>query len=187
MFLKRYYITAGATTTAGGVVRASSKHSRINGAFMVLEGDPIDCPACGGQGVVKCVMPRIRHRLDGKEYALSDDLCICGCNPPPKINANQTFKAQYALVVDDDSKVGAVEQQGQDAGKVHGVESAKRLDLRPLRFVIRGTGRPHANQPYRLTLADGRVVQGVTDATGATRLLTPDERAALRTWQSGER
>jgi uncharacterized protein (DUF2345 family) len=52
--------------------------------------------------------------------------------------------------------------------------------------MIRGTGRPHANQPYRLELGDGKVVHGTTDANGATRPLTPDERAALRTWQSGE-
>lgn len=187
MFIKRYYITEGATTTAGGVARATSRHSKINGAALVLEGDPVDCPACGGQGVIKCVMPRISDRFEGKQYALSDDLCICGCNPPPKLIANQTFKAQYALVVDDDSAVSAVEQQGGDAAKAHSVESARQADMRPLRIVIRGSGRPHANQPYHLDLADGRVVQGTTDVNGATRPLTADERAALRTWQSGER
>jgi hypothetical protein len=156
---------------------------------MVLEGDPVDCPACGGQGVIKCVMPRMSDRLNGKEYALSDDLCICECNPPPKLIAAQNRRSQYFLVADKElAEVVAKRQSGETgAGAVPPVLGDKQVEPRPLRFVIRGIGRPHANKAYRLDLPEGRAVQGTTDADGATRPLTPDERAALRTWQSGHR
>jgi uncharacterized Zn-binding protein involved in type VI secretion len=188
MFIKRYHITEGATTTAGGVVKASSKGMSLNGAPVALEGDPVDCPACGAQGVIKCVMPRLVDRFGDKEYALSDDLCICGCNPSPKLIANQNLKYQALLFVDEDPAAEAMERKPGNAAKAarpH-LESAKQADLRPLRLVLRGSGKPHANRPFRLVLPDGRVLQGTTDADGATRPLTPDERAALRTWQSGE-
>jgi uncharacterized Zn-binding protein involved in type VI secretion len=196
MFIKRYHITESATTTAGGVVRMSSKGMRLNGARVALEGDPVDCPACGAQGVIKCVMPRLVDRFGDKEYALSDDLCICGCNPPPKLIANQNFRYQSLLCIEGEPPGKATTQQTGTAAKAvtpHVKTSplqegrAKQANLRPLRFLIRGTGRPYANRPYRLDLGDGNVVQGETDANGFTRPLSPDERAALRTWQSGGR
>jgi type VI secretion system secreted protein VgrG len=94
MIYRRYHIRAGATTTAGGIVRASSQFCIVNGAPLAREGDPVDCPACGTQGVIKCDMPRLPDRFEGKEYALSDDLCICKCDPPPKLIADQNFKCQ---------------------------------------------------------------------------------------------
>jgi len=188
MFVKRYHIRVGATTTAGGVVKASSSFSSLNGARLALEGDPVDCPACGAQGVIKCVMPRLADRFGTKEYALSDDLCICGCNPPPKLIADQSFKYQSILYADENAAANATVGHTGNAAEVvppH-AESTKQADLRPLRFVIRETGKPHANRPYQLGLVDGTVVQGTTDADGASRQLSPDERAALRTWRGGQ-
>ena len=189
MFIRRYHITEGATTTAGGVVRTSNKFSRINGAAMVLEGDPVDCPACGGQGVIKCVTPRISDRLNGKEYALSDDLCICGCNPPPKLIAAQNLRSQYFLVADKEPAEVVAKRQSGEAGNgaAPAAHGDKQAESRPLRFVIRGIDKPHANKRYRLDLTEGRVVQGTTDSDGDTRPLTPDEESALRTWPSGQR
>jgi uncharacterized Zn-binding protein involved in type VI secretion len=189
MFVRRFHVTDGATTTADGVVRASNKCSSLNGAAMALEGDPVDCPACGARGVIKCVMPRLNDCYGDKQYALSDDLCICGCNPPPKLIANQSFKYQALLCMDEGPAVATAERQAGDAAKdaTSHAGSEKQADLRPLRFVMRGTCRPYANQPYRLDLADGKVVQGTTDANGLTKPLSPDEGAALRTWRSGQR
>jgi uncharacterized Zn-binding protein involved in type VI secretion len=189
MFVKRYHITEGASTTAGGVVRASTKCGSINSASMVLDGDPVDCPACGAQGVIKCVMPRLPQSFEGKQYALSDDLCMCGCNPPPKLIANQNFMSQGLLCIDGDPPGKATSGRSENGAKAATppVESARQVDLRPLRFLIRGTHRPYASHPYRLTLADGKVVQGTSDANGATNPLTADESAALRTLKRGER
>lgn len=94
MGYKRYYIRHGAKTTADGIVRATGSLTSLDGMPLALEGDPIDCPACGEQGVIQCVAPRLSDRSEGKECALSDDLCICGCSPPPKLLADQFFDFQ---------------------------------------------------------------------------------------------
>jgi uncharacterized Zn-binding protein involved in type VI secretion len=78
-------IRAGAVTTAGGIARASSSFMTVNGAPLVLEGDKVDCRACGSVGIVHVVMPRLHDAFNGRQYALGDDLCICKCNPPPKL------------------------------------------------------------------------------------------------------
>lgn len=103
MIRRRYHIRAGAKTTAGGTVKASSTWFRIDGVPVACEGDPVDCPACGTQGTIQCVMPRNPERLNGKEVALSDDACICNCSPPPRLIADQTIKCQLFLVADEPS------------------------------------------------------------------------------------
>lgn len=195
MILRRYHIRAGATTTAGGVVRVSSDYRKLNGVPLARDGDPVDCPACGAQGVIKCVTPRLIERFKGKEFALSDDLCICGCNPPPKLIADQQSVCQVIAVASDDSAEtsmigGARDKAAARAGNAakpaaSHVESATNGDMRPLRFVVRETGKPHANSPYRLALNGGKVVQGTTDSKGDTRPLTQEERSTLRATMVG--
>lgn len=94
MSYRRFHIRAGATTTAGGVVRASSEFCIVDGKPLAREGDPIDCPACKTSGHIACVAPRLCDSFGGREYALSDDVCICECNPPPKLVADQGIKFQ---------------------------------------------------------------------------------------------
>lgn len=53
MSYRRYYIKAGAVTTADSVVRASSDFSLMSGSALARDGDPVDCPACGTQGVIR--------------------------------------------------------------------------------------------------------------------------------------
>lgn len=94
MSSRRYHIRAGAKTTAGGTVSASSHFCVIDGKPLAREGDPVDCPACNTQGRIACLMPRISDSFGGRQYALSDDVCICECNPPPKLIADQGIKFQ---------------------------------------------------------------------------------------------
>lgn len=96
--MRRYHITLGASTTAGGKVTSASSHGSINGARIALEGDTVTCPACKTTGKIACIAPRIPESWNGKQVALGDDLCICGCAPPPKLRPNQGLKCQ---VIDD--------------------------------------------------------------------------------------
>lgn len=194
MILRRYHIRAGATTTAGGVVRASSDWNKLNGVPLARDGDPVDCPACGGQGVIKCVIPRLAERFQEKEYALSDDLCICGCKPPPKLIADQNVKFQTLIFASEAPAEASTTEEQRDRETTRAANAAKaasshvegtaKADMRPLRLVERETGKAHANRPYRLELAGGKVVQGTTDANGCTKPLTQDELVALRSWQA---
>jgi uncharacterized Zn-binding protein involved in type VI secretion len=171
--LRRYHITLGAKTTAGGVVATASTISSINGATMAVEGDHIDCPACRTKGVIQAVPPRIPDRFNGKEFALSDDLCICKCNPPPKLIASQSLKCQTLALASVESAEEAA------ARAVSANVDAK--NLVPIRLIDEATGRPHVNRKYRLQLAD-KVVEGVTDSDGLTKPLSKAERDALVAW-----
>lgn len=91
---KRYYIRAGATTTADGVVHASSDFCRIDVFALARDGDPVDCPACETQGLIRCVGPRMPDSFMGRQYALSDDLCICRCTPAPTLVTDQVDEFQ---------------------------------------------------------------------------------------------
>jgi uncharacterized Zn-binding protein involved in type VI secretion len=92
--MKRRHITLGAVTTAGGKVVSASSMVSINGIKVALEGDEVMCPACKGMGRIQCVAPRLKETYYGKNVALEDDLCICGCSSPPKLKANQTSDYQ---------------------------------------------------------------------------------------------
>ena len=95
---RRYYICDGAKTSADGIVKASSPFSSWEGRPLAREGDPIDCPACGEQGVIECAGPRLPDQSEGNACALSDDLCRCGCSPPPTLVADQFD--DYQVVAD---------------------------------------------------------------------------------------
>ena len=93
--MKRYHITLGANTTAGGSVITASSLSLIDGARMALEGDKVSCPQCHSDGVIVCAGPRLPDEWEGRRYALQDDLCVCKCVPAPRLVATQTLKCQH--------------------------------------------------------------------------------------------
>lgn len=92
--LRRYYITLGARTTAGGKVISASHVDTIDGVGVALEGDKIQCGSCHAEGVIALDGPRLSERIDGREVALGDDLCICQCSPPPRLAATQSVAFQ---------------------------------------------------------------------------------------------
>lgn len=174
--MKRYTLTLGATTSAGGKVIAASSHGSINGVTIALEGDAIYCPACKGTGKIVCIGARIPEHWNGRQVGLSGDLCDCGCRPPPRLFACQSLR--YQLVEDAQSTtapaVGPIQPQAFQAS----IEEAAAL---PIRFLHEHDGSPMALQPYRLEFPD-RTVEGMTDVDGCTKPLTAADRAALITW-----
>jgi len=92
--VKRYNITTGATTTAGGKVISGLERTSFNGQMIAREGDRVACPACGTEGVIALVGPHLHEDWGGKQAALEGDLCLCKCDPPPELIACQRFKCQ---------------------------------------------------------------------------------------------
>jgi len=92
--IKRYYITLGAGTTAGGKVTTASSFMSINGVKAALDGDKVWCEQCHAEGHIALDGPRLSSTCNGRQYALGDDLCICKCNPPPRLVAVQTHSSQ---------------------------------------------------------------------------------------------
>jgi len=88
--MQRYLILDGDKTTASGTVVAEPTTIQFDGRDVAPEGDDVQCPACNTTGKIKCDGPRqVMTAPDGRHAALSDDLCICKCDPPPKLVASQ--------------------------------------------------------------------------------------------------
>jgi uncharacterized Zn-binding protein involved in type VI secretion len=88
--MKRYLILDGDKTTASGTVQAKPTTVQLSGVHVAHEGDEVVCPTCNSTGKIKCDGPRQSMTApDGRHAALSEDLCICKCDPPPKLVASQ--------------------------------------------------------------------------------------------------
>jgi len=92
--MRRYTITLGASTTAGGTVTSANHLDLIDGVPVALVGDRCWCPACASEGFIGADGARMNDCCDGRQVALSDDLCLCGCTPPPRLVAAQTLVCQ---------------------------------------------------------------------------------------------
>lgn len=105
--MKRYHITLGASTTAGGKVISASSRSTIDGVSIALEGDLIACKVCKSTGHILCIGPRIPEIWNGKQVALEDDLCICACTPAPRLKPAQGVRYQTLanLGLDDTEEI----------------------------------------------------------------------------------
>jgi uncharacterized Zn-binding protein involved in type VI secretion len=88
---RRYDIRNGDTTTSNGRVESSSNSDTIDSIPVAYERDRVWCNACNTTGYIECVGPRIATTgPDGRQLALSDDLCRCKCTPSPRLIASQT-------------------------------------------------------------------------------------------------
>jgi uncharacterized Zn-binding protein involved in type VI secretion len=149
MIYKRYHIRLGAKTTAGGAVKTASSLCSLDGVGFALEGDKVDCSACGTEGFIQCIQPRLPDRFNGVEYALSGDLCICNCRPAPKLIADQSAKSQTFLFADEDLT------RGEDLATGPAYDEQPRLVAPPIEGL-----------PYCVETADGRIFSGRTGRDG---------------------
>ena len=86
----RHEIREYDTTTAGGSVIASQHADLIDGRAVAYEGDPVFCPKCNKTGHIVCAGERLaEYGVNGRRTALSEDLCICDCQPYPRLIASQ--------------------------------------------------------------------------------------------------
>jgi uncharacterized Zn-binding protein involved in type VI secretion len=178
--LARYLITLGAPITTGGKVISAHHFRTINGVKVAMEGDWVQCNACGSKGVIKPDGPRLTELANGKQVALHDDLCICKCNPPPRLIASQTLVFQS---IDVEWHAAAVAEKLATvlADTSTSQRSPIPTDALPLLLLRPGTQEPFKHRPYRLQLKD-KVIEGTTDEHGATKPLDASERESVLTW-----
>jgi len=95
--MERHLILNGDRTTANGTVQATPATIQLNGQDVAHEGDNVTCPACNTTGKIQRDGPRqLMTAPDGRHVALNDDLCICGCHPPPRLVASQSMMSVEA-------------------------------------------------------------------------------------------
>ena len=183
--MKRYHITLGAKTTAGGIVITASSSCSINGVAVAIEGDSIVCPTCRSKGVIQIFGPRIPESWNGKQVALQDDLCVCACPAPPRLVANQTLKYQSlggGGGGENHSEADAA--NAASASRVTAQASAltEQAEQVALRFVDEFTQAPIASKRYRLELPEC-AIEGSTDTDGYTQPIAAADRTRLVAWQ----
>lgn len=86
--MKRRILVKGDKTTAGGVILEGVAAFNEDEA-LAFHGAKIWCPACKSEGTLCNDGPRWPTSFDDKEVGVENDLCICKCNPPPRLIASQ--------------------------------------------------------------------------------------------------
>lgn len=88
--VRRYDILVGDRTTNDGTVIRGDPLDKVGEREQAYELDPVWCPGCQSMGRIVCVGPRFSSKgPDGREAALSDDLCVCKCEPSPLLVPSQ--------------------------------------------------------------------------------------------------
>lgn len=184
--MKRYHITLGAGTTAGGKVITASSCCSIDGVKVAVEGDKIICPACKSQGSIRIFGPRIPESWNGKQVALQDDLCVCKCPSPPKLVANQSLKCQVVGNVEAGTTAAAAEKVASAARRDSQAAAIdKSEDKVMLRFLDEFSQTPIAAKRYRLELP-GKIIEGQTDVNGYSEPIDAIDRDRLLAWHITE-
>ncbi|PLZ03863.1 PAAR domain-containing protein [Burkholderia sp. WAC0059] len=169
--MKRYFILLGDRTTAGGVVIQGDESWRNHGKPLAYHGARISCPACKTVGYICNVPPYRPMTLKGKQIALENDICICKCNPPPRLiasqnNASMSFESRKLAAMGlrpDGSPLP------KDETAIHGAFDEQ------VTLVDRKTGQPLADFPYQFRGDDGTLAKGRTGIDGRTiRIGTSD-------------
>ncbi|WP_109126360.1 PAAR domain-containing protein [Dyella sp. C11] len=162
--MKRYLITQGAKTTAGGTVLEGESASTVSGVPIAYEGAHVYCPSCNSNGVGANVQPFHTSTLNGKQVLLEGDLCVCKCSPSPKLLAAQSLACQS--FEEHEAPLRSFEQRPMgDAARPSTAASPTRIATCWVLLRDSTTGEP---MPNHVVVAEvgGRHVQGFTDANG---------------------
>ncbi|MGF6572559.1 Zn-binding Pro-Ala-Ala-Arg (PAAR) domain-containing protein, incolved in TypeVI secretion [Paraburkholderia fungorum] len=89
--MHRKMIVQGDKTTKNGVVTTGDPTMTCGGKPLAFVGAEVSCPACNSTGKIANVMPYMPMTFcGGKQVALEDDICLCKCDPAPKLIASQS-------------------------------------------------------------------------------------------------
>lgn len=177
--MRRYTITLGASTTAGGKVITASANGSINGVQIALENDLIFCPACKSQGKILCVGSRIPETWNGRQVALGDDLCMCACSMPPKLVPNQTLRSQ---VIEGSPASAGVSSAAEISSDSQNNRTSEEEIVEQFFSLLDERGQPVEGFRYDL-YKDGELHASATDyANGDTEKISGMGALKLVTW-----
>ena len=166
--MKRYHITLGAYTTAGGYVVSAGSLKSINDQLCALEGDMIFCTRCGSHGYIVCNGPRIPETFNGRLLALEGDYAVCKCMPSPTLITAQGVSFQ--TVEGDASGAMSEHLTGRASHRKslnNGDGEAQQEQQYGKRILVvnRETGKCLPNQKFIVNVGGSRQ-EGVTDGAG---------------------
>ncbi|MCX5540927.1 hypothetical protein M3A49_15715 [Paraburkholderia sp. CNPSo 3076] len=103
---------------------------------------------------------------NGSQWALSGDVNLCGCSPPP------VFRAERNMTMSFTSEEAAA-LMGQRTKTTTSSAPVDAFDQH-FRLTDERTGKPLKGVPYRIVTSDGDEHEGITDARGHTLRVSND-------------
>jgi uncharacterized Zn-binding protein involved in type VI secretion len=159
-------IVIGDRTSHGGVVIGCSMVTDTCGKGIARVGDQVTCPMKGhGTNVIATGDPTFM--IDGMPVARHGDKTACGA----------TLIASQGVTTDNPGGMSSASMGSNSSSAAASVAAlavssalATEDHTYDMHWQIKDkdTGLPAANIPYRITLENGKSIQGVTDASGFT-------------------
>lgn len=173
----RYFLAkgdrGGSATIAEGLptVTCSNPPPRVQIATLDMK---TYCTACGQNGFIAPKGPRWPGTgPNGKPWALSGDINVCGCNPPPVFYAERGMRMIFTA-----EQVAALTEPIRN----HPESVCAINDEHDEQYVLcdERSGRPLVHVQYRIYTTSGRVFSGVTDFEGNTQRVATRRAEKLR-------
>ena len=158
------FIREGDTTSHGGRVLACSPENKSDGVPLALLGDKVSCPKCGGVYPIVGIK-NLGVTFDGRPVASEGDTTACG-----------------ATLIASQNNTTAEPTSGGSIGSGKSVRSESNPQTPysgRFRLLDDVTRQPVAGHSYTVQAADGRVIQGSTDANGFTDWLEGHDASSL--------
>lgn len=125
------------------------------------------CDACKQEGHIAPRGPRWAGTgPNGRQWALSGDINICSCAPPPVFYAERNMEQVF-------TREEAAAQIASNATETSALIPADILDQH-FYLIDEKTRRPLKGVPYRIVTSDGDLYEGCTDAQGRTQRVSND-------------
>lgn len=160
------FARVGDGTTTGGTVLTGSDKQTAFGKQISTIGDQASCPKCGHIGII--VEGSSMVSVFGKAVAIDGSLIACGC--PLGTNKIVTIPIPYAPT----TTMGKVlvlnpsEPMGTYSPNVSNLAN-NLVPTYSMRLKLDGFANRNANTGYKITMENGQVFNGTTDAQATTQ------------------
>lgn len=164
--ISRNFLLVGDKANDGAEITSSLSAIRHMNIFVVVEGSPVYCPVCKTNGVVKCIGPRLPNKDMGLHRAVSGDICVCRCNPPPVF---PDARGKFGMTFDTDGEYCLHLSSGVTSSITTWAQNSERPA--GLQILIRNsdTGETLKNRSYIANI-NGIKYTGTTDDNGNAKV-----------------
>jgi uncharacterized Zn-binding protein involved in type VI secretion len=171
-----FFIVVGDKNSSGGTVIAGSARHSIMGKGIARLGDKVDCPARypGGRphGVNPIIQGDNSYLIDGIPVALHGYKSACGCSLIGSMGAVRDPGSVVQLTNQSSAATEAPMTWAEIPKQTHKSKFSQFFQLKNSE-----TDELFANTSYRIKLANGQEVEGVTDENGNTeKVFATDEQ-----------
>ncbi|MCD9088272.1 PAAR domain-containing protein [Stenotrophomonas sp. SY1] len=172
--MARNWIVVGDATTGGGRVITGSPHTDIDGIPVARVNDKVTCPQ--HKGVFPIIQGDASMIIDGQPVAINGGAVACGCRL-------MSFRQNH-VYVDSAGSPGTNSSTAAALGALAATASANINKSsggydQAIRFVTESNGSL-CKVGYALRLANGEVIEGVTDDEGLTQRVVTATPVAIK-------